>query len=196
MKKVRSVALFLIISMLAVLLTGCSGIVTIIPAGTEGEYTGEKIFDAGAEAAGDWAAVAEEITGKAVPLADVLGDAQNGTVYSVSFTGTVSEYNTDTPKGYLVITVDGVSAEVRVQVGKVYSGTTVRDAQTAKAYESFTNQTEWSAYAKTINDEVHANVVTPLGDLSALVGSTVEVIGCFTPPADVVLVTPITIAVQ
>ena len=196
MKQNRSIVILLVTSMLVVLLTGCSGIVKIIPAGTESEYTGQTVFDASSVAADDWTAVSTEIAGSAAPLADTLANAQSGSAYSVSFTGTISEYNTDTPKGYLAITVDGVANEVRVQVGSVYSGTTVRDAQTVKAYESFTNQTEWSAYAKTLNSQVQANVVDPLGDLSALVGSTVEVVGCFTPAADAVVVTPVSIAVQ
>lgn len=196
MKKAHSIVILLLTAVLAAALTGCSGIVKIIPAGTESEYTGQTVFDAGSVAAGDWAAVAQEITAAAAPLADALGSAQSGAAYGVSFTGTVSEYNTDTPKGYLAISVNGVSDEVRVQVGSVYSGTTIRDAQTVKAYESFTNQTEWSAYAKTLNGEVQTNVVDPLGDLSALVGSTVEVVGCFTPASGAVVVTPVSIAVQ
>ena len=195
MKIYRSIATVLAVSMLVVLLAGC-GIVKIIPAGTESEYTGQKVFDASAVAADDWTAVSQEIAGSAAPLADALASAESGSAYGVSFTGTVTEYNTDTPKGYLAIAVDGVSDEIRVQVGSVYSGTTVRDVQTVKDYESFTNQTEWSAYAKTLNGEVQTNVVDPLGDLNALVGSTVEVVGCFTPAAGAVVVTPVSITVR
>lgn len=195
MKIYRSIVMLLAVSMLVFLLAGC-GIVKIIPAGTESEYTGQKVFDAGAVAADDWTAVSQEIAGAAAPLAETLADAESGSAYGVSFTGTVTEYNTDTPKGYLAIAVDGVSDEVRVQVGSVYSGTTVRDVQTVKSYESFTNQTEWSAYAKTLNAQVQTNVVDPLGDLSALVGSAVEIVGCFTPASGAVVVTPVSITVQ
>lgn len=168
-----------------------------ITAGTEGDYTGEVQFDASAEAAGDWELIAEELTGTAQPLVDTLASAANGSAYCVSFTGTVEEYNTDSPKGYLVVSVEGVDdKEVRVQVGSVFSGTTVRDCQTSKAYEDFTNQTEWSQYAKTVNDEVMTNVIEPLGDLSALVGKTVEIVGCFTPESTTVTVTPVAITAQ
>ena len=80
--------------------------------------------------------------------------------------------------------------------GTAFSGTTVRDCQTGKAYEDFTNQTEWSQYAKTVNDEVLTNVIEPLGDLNALVGKTVEIVGCFTPEATTITVTPVAITVQ
>ena len=183
-------------ALLMLSLSGC-GKVKVIPVGTEGDYTGVVEFDASAEAADDWELIATELTGTAQPLADTLASAANGTAYCVSFTGTVEEYNTDSPKGYLLVTVEGVDdKEVRVQVGSVFSGTTVRDCQTSKAYEDFTNQTEWSQYAKTVNDEVMTNVIEPLGDLNALVGKTVEIVGCFTPEATTITVTPVAITVQ
>lgn len=195
MKKARLIAMILALTMLSAVLSGC-GIVKIIPKGQEAQYTGQKVFDASAEAASDWENVRNEIVGNAKPLADVMAEEVNGNAYSVSFSGTVEEYNTDSPKGYLRIAVEGVDTEVQVQVGKVFSGTTVRDCQTFKGYGSFTNQTEWSAYAKTVNKEVLANVVEPLGDLSALVGKTVEVVGCYTPSTGKVVVTPVSLTVQ
>lgn len=195
MKKARFLAAILALVMLATVLAGC-GIVKIIPKGSESQYTGVKEFDAGAEAANDWQSIQTEITGKATPLADCLASDVNGTAYCVSFTATVEEYNTDSPKGYLRVTVEGVSDEVQVAVGKVFSGTTIRDCQTFKEYGDFTNQTEWSQYAKTVNGEVMTNVIEPLGDLSALVGSTVEVVGCYTPGTGAVVVTPVSVTVQ
>lgn len=194
MNKVKLLAIILVMSMLAAFMTGC-GIVKIIPVGEEAKYTGVKEFDASEAAADDWTLIQSEITGKAADLTEVLGGAASGTSYSVRFTATVEEYNTDSPKGYLRVKVEGVSDEVRIQVGKVFSGTTVRDCQTNKEYGDFTNQTEWSAYAKTINNEVLTNVIEPLGDLSALTGKTIEVIGCFTPDTAIV-VTPVSITVQ
>lgn len=196
MKKFRPIAAALVLLLLAGCLTGC-GIVKVIPKGTEGDYTGVVEFDAGAEAAGDWAAVQEGVMGQAQDLSGLLSaGTENGTAYSVSFTGTVEEYNTDSPKGYLLVSVEGVSEEVHIQVGNVFSGTTVRDCQTLKGYEDFTNQTEWSQYAKTLNDEVLTNVVEPLGDLNTLVGATVEVVGCFTPASGEIVVTPVSLTVQ
>lgn len=196
MKKFRPIAAALVLLLLAGCLTGC-GIVKVIPKGTEGDYTGVVEFDAGAEAAGDWAAVQESVVGQAQDLAELMSaGTTSGTTYGVSFTGTVEEYNTDSPKGYLLVSVEGVSEEVHVQVGSVFSGTTVRDCQTLKGYEDFTNQTEWPAYAKTLNDEVMTNVVEPLGDLNSLVGATVEVVGCFSAASGEIVVTPVSLTVQ
>ena len=191
----RTLAMILAVAMLAVCMTGC-GIVKIIPKGEEAKYTGVVEFDAGAEAAGDWANIQTEIIGKAADLVQTLAEQQNGMTYCVSFTATVEEYNTDSPKGYLRVSVEGVSDEVQVAVGKVFSGTAVRDSQTFKEYGSFTNQTEWSAYAKTVNAEVLTNVVEPLGDLNALVGASIEVVGCYTPGAGAIVVTPVSVTVQ
>ena len=191
----KTLAVILAVAMLAVCMTGC-GIVKIIPKGEEAKYTGVEEFDASAEAAGDWANIQSEIVGKAADLAETLAADANGTTYCVSFTAKVEEHNTDSPKGYLRVSVEGVEEEVQVAVGSVFSGTTVRDSQTFKEYGDFTNQTEWSAYAKTVNAEVLTNVVEPLGDLSALVGATIEVVGCYTPGTGAVVVTPVSVTVQ
>ncbi|MCD8356402.1 MAG: DUF2291 domain-containing protein [Clostridia bacterium] len=195
MKKFRSISIVLVMALSVAFLTSC-GIVKVIPKGTEAEYTGATTFDASAEAAGDWATIVEDISGKADDLASVLDNASSGTTYSVSFSGTVTEYNTDTPKGYLAVAVDGVDDEVQVQVGSVFGGTTIRDAQSVKVYEDFTNQTEWSAYAKTINTEVQTNVIDPLGDLAQLKGTKVDVVGCFAPSSNAVVVTPVSLVAQ
>lgn len=196
MNRKKRIALLLIFALLAAALTGC-GIVKIIPAGTESDYTGVKVFDASAVAAGDWTVIQEEIIGKAVPLSELVSAGlTTGTTYCASFAATVTEYNTDSPKGYLLVMADGVYSDIQVQVGSVFSGTTVRDAQTNKIYEDFTNQTEWSAYAKTINTEVQINVIDPLGNLSSLVGKSVQVVGCLAQSGDTIVVTPVSLIVQ
>ncbi len=192
--KSKLIMLSLLASMVIVSM-GC-GIVKVVPIGQEANYTGSTTFDASAEAADSWDYVVEEITGNAQPLGDTISGMEKGTVYTVSFSGKVNEHNTDTPKGYLDVTVDGVSNAVHVQVGKVYSGTTVRDAQTYKSYQDFTNQTEWSEYAKTLNSNVNDNVVANI-DVEGSVGKTIEVIGTFEyDGTDTLVVTPVVITVE
>ena len=199
MKKFRSLTLALAALMLMGSLTGC-GIVKVIDKGTEAQYTGETAFDAGAEAAGDWGLVAEEITGNAVDLAS----ADTSGAVAVSFTGTVTEYvnKGNGAKCSLILEVDGVDSSVTLQVGPNYSGTTVRDCQTLKEFGSFTNQTEWSEYAKTLNAEVQTNVVDPLGDMTdesvgnGMVGSTLQVVGCAITDGDTITVTPVSVTAQ
>lgn len=192
----RRLGTVLILALAIVSLTGC-GIVKVVPIGEEANYTGEVTFDASAEAADSWGAIVDELTGKAEDLATLKSaGTEKSAVYTVSFSGKVNEYNTDTPKGFIDVSVDGVSDTVHVQIGKVFSGTTVRDSQTGKAYQDFTNQTEWSEYAKTINDNVKTNVIDPL-ELEGSVGKTVEVIGCFAEDGSgTLVVTPVALTIK
>jgi predicted lipoprotein len=186
----------IIAGVLAVSISGC-GIVKVIPKGEESKYTGATAFDAGATADEDWGAVVEEVTGKAEDLASVVKDAATGTSYAVKFSGKVTEYNTDTPKGYLAMTVDGVDGEVRLAVGKVVSGTAIRDCQTVKAFQDFENQTQWSAYAKTLNTAMLTNVVEANGLGGDTVGKTVDVVGCYAPASNgTILVDAVSVTVQ
>jgi predicted lipoprotein len=181
---------------LSVTVTGC-GIVTIVPKGEESKYTGEEVVSASQEADSDWDAVVDEVTENAQDLAETVESAETGESYAVKFTGTVEEYNTDTPKGYLAVTVDGISDPVQVATGKIISGTAVRDCQTVKEFEDFTNQTEWSEYARNLNDHVISDVITANNIGDDTVGKTISVVGCFTPATDgTVSVVPVSIEVQ
>ena len=196
MKGKKKIAALILAGIMCVSLTGC-GIVTIVPKGQEALFTGEEETDISASSADDWTQVVEEITENAEDLATVAADADSSTTYSVSFTGTVSEYNTDSPKGYLLVEVDGVDDEVHIQVGSVYSGTTIRDSQTLRAFQDFENQTEWSEYGSALNDEVQTNVVDANGIGDDTVGSTITVIGCYKPSSDgVITVTPVSVTVE
>ena len=179
MKKFRFAAVILVMAMMLGALTSC-GIVKIIPKGTEADYTGVVEFDASAEAAGDWAQVVAEVTENAVPLAEAAEGLSSSDAKAVTFTATLTAYSekANGQKCSFTASVDGVSDEVTIQAGSVYTGTAVRDCQSLKSFGSFTNQNEWSEYAKTLNAEVQSNVIEPLGDLSALEGKTVEIVGC------------------
>ncbi len=184
-------------AVLALSLTGC-GIVTVVPIGEEGQYTGEVEFDASAESQSDWQQVVEELTGKATDLVTLLGGDGIGDAAVVSFTASVVEFNTETPKHYLVVKPDGYDGaeEFRVQAGGVYSGTAIRDTQTLKVFQDFTNQTEWSQYAKSLNKEADAQVVAPLALDESAAGKTVTVVGAATVSGDTVTITPVSMTIE
>lgn len=182
--KIRARAMAVLLAgVIAASATGC-GIVKVIPKGEESKYTGETTFDATATADEDWNSVVEEITGKAEDLSSTAASAQSGTAYAVKFSGKVTEYNTDTPKGYIAVTVDGISDPVQVATGKVVTGTALRDSQTVKAFQDFKNQTQWSQYAKTLNQASLTNVIEKNEIGKDTVGKTVDVVGCYTPAAN------------
>ena len=182
---------------MAVSVTGC-GIVKVVPIGEEAAYSGEEVFDSAAESSSDWEQVAAEITDEAADLAEVLDGDGVGTAAAVSGTAKIVEFNTDTPKYYLLIEPEGYTgdAEIRIQAGGVYSGTALRDVQTVKNFESFTNQTEWSQYGKALNSEVDTQVVAPLALDDSVAGKTVTFAGAATESAGTVTITPVSLTIE
>ena len=180
---------------LSLSLTGC---VKVIDKGTEGQYTGEVAFDASANSSDDWSQISAEIEGNASDLSEVLSGDGIGTAAAVSGTGEVTEFISKGPKNILAVKLDGYDGDetFMVQIGSVYSGTAIRDIQTVKTFESFTNQTEWSAYAKALNAEMHAQVVEPLALDDSVVGKKVTFVGAATISGSEVTITPVALTVE
>lgn len=171
----------------------------VIDKGTEGQYTGEVAFDASASSGDDWSAVLGEITGKAEDIASVdlaaLGDGR-----AVTLKGTVTGYESKASgkKNTITVAPEGYSGDAvfTVQLGSIYSGTAIRDTQTVKAFGDFTNQTEWSAYAKALNSEMHDKVVVPLNIDEGIQGKTVTIVGAATGSGKDINITPVAITIE
>ena len=171
----------------------------VIDKGTEGQYTGEVAFDASASSGDDWSAVLGEITGKAEDIASVdlaaLGDGR-----AVTLKGTVTGYESKASgkKNTITVAPEGYSGDAvfTVQLGSIYSGTAIRDTQTVKAFGDFTNQTEWSAYAKALNSEMHDKVVVPLNLDEGIQGKTVTIVGAATGSGSDINITPVAITIE
>ena len=191
----KTVSLVLTAVMMACCLTGC---VKIIDKGTEGEYTGEVAFDAAADSSSDWDQIVAEITGEAKPLPELLAGDGVGKASAVAVEAAVKEFESKAngKKNALILDVEGYDGIVKVQIGSIYSGTEVRDLQTLKNFESFTNQTEWSQYAKALNAEVDAQVVAPLAIDENVVGKKVTLVGAASASGDEVTITPVTMTIE
>lgn len=190
----KKISLIMVSIVLAVSLAGC-GIVTVVPIGEEASFTGKEAFDSGAQSSDDWSSVVEDIKGKAVDISEVLANGADGT--AVSGSAKIVEFNTETPKHYLVVEVEGYSGgEVRIQAGGVYSGTAIRDAQSIKAFEDFANQTEWSQYAKALNQEADTQIVAPLSIDESVAGKTVTFIGAAAEGGGAVTITPVEMTIE
>ena len=83
-----------------------------------------------------------------------------------------------------------------VQLGSIYSGTDVRDAQTVKGFADFTNQTEWSQYAKALNSQLDELVVAPLAIDEGIQGKTVTIVGAATGSGKDINITPVAITIE
>lgn len=194
----RRISLLAAALLAAVSLTGC---VKIIDKGTEGQYTGEVAFDAAADSSGDWGQIAEEITGNAQELGSLLaGDGIATPCSAVSGKATVSDFisKANGKKNMLVLKLDGYDGNetIQMQIGSIYSDTVIRDLQTLKKFESFTNQTEWSQYAKALNSEMHTQVVEPLGLDESVKGKTITFAGGATRSGDEITITPVSLTIE
>ena len=199
MKKYR-LALIAALAALAVSASGCS-FVTVVPIGQEGEYTGQKKFDSSEESSSDWDQVVEEITQQASDVVEVLnaGGAVSEAA-SVSGTAKIAAYDGAKSKKYLVLELDGYTgdAAVMIQIGGPNSTTAIRDVQTLKNFENFTNQTEWSQYAKALNKESASNVAEPLALDDSCAGKTVTFTGAAVKSGTStdIIITPVSLNVE
>ncbi len=189
----------LMLILTGVLLTFClTGCVKVIDKGTEGQYTGEHAFDAASDSGSDWDKVTAEISGQAKELSEVTETLQPGQLAAVQLTAKVAEYESKAngKKNGLILEAEGIDKNVQIQIGPIYSGTDIRDAQTVKTFEAFTNQTEWSQYGKALNAEVDTRVVGPLAIDETVVGKTVTVIGVASVSGDTVTITPVSLTLE
>lgn len=190
----KKLILIMMAVIMAMSMTAC-GIVKVVPIGQESSFTGQQAFDSSAESSNDWTAVVDEVKGKAVDFSQAAGTGV-GKGTAVTGTAKILEFDTSTPKYYLLVEVDGYDGEVQIQAGGVYSGTALRDTQTLKGFESFTNQTEWSQYAKALNKEVDAQVVAPLGIDESVAGKTVSFTGVAAESTGKIVITPVEMTIE
>lgn len=195
MKKSRIILIACCVALVAFLALSAK----VIDKGTEGQYTGEVAFDASASSSGDWDSVVSEIKEKAQD-ATGLDVSAIGAGTAISLKGTVSEYVSKAAgkKNSITVVPEGYSgnAVFSVQLGSIYSGTDVRDAQTVKGFADFTNQTEWSQYAKALNSQLDELVVAPLAIDESIQGKTVEIVGAASASGNEVTVTPVAITIE
>lgn len=188
------------ILLLAAVLTASlsfSGCVKIIDTGTEGDYTGVKEFDASADSSSAWGQITEEITGAAKDYVEAAKEGFSGSA-AVSGTAKITEFESKGggKKNALIIEADGFDGTVKIQIGSVYTGTDIRDIQTVTQFGDFTNQTEWSQYAKALNGEADSQVVAPLNLDESCVGKTVTFVGAASMSGDEMTITPVSMTVE
>ena len=202
----------ILVLLTSVLLTGC-GIVKVVKIGEEGKYTGEKEFNAGDDVAGIWEeSLIPEMEEKAVDLKEFLEEA-NGDLsslaekygkysmgdsgelsYVVKGTGTVEDVDNKSKAGYMVIKVDDYSGDesVKIQIGSVYKGSSIRDSLSFIKFGDYTNQKDWAAVSQSINELVDKEIVKT-SNPESLKGEKISFIGAFTvsPGSTDILITPV-----
>lgn len=117
----------------------------------------------------------------------------------VHFSGTVSRIDTSSPIGTLTVEVatGGTVVPVKIAIGPVILGTTLRDALKFISFGEFLNQIQYGGVADELNNKVVRNVVGPLHG-EKLKGRTLTVFGATTyddaDPNDIT-VTPVLLEV-
>ncbi len=171
----------------------------VIEKGTEGKYTGVVAFDANASSGSDWSKISSEIISKAEEI-NAVNLKELGAGKAIKFKGTVSDYSSKAggKRVTMSVTPENYSGDMQfvIQLGSIYTGTAVRDVQTVKSFGDFTNQTEWSQYAKALNSQVDKAVVVPLAINDSIKGKTVTVIGAATSSGNQVNITPVSIVIE
>ena len=171
----------------------------VIEKGTEGQYTGVVAFDAHASSGSDWDKIAAEISGNAVDI-NTLDLADLGVGKAVKFKANVADFSSKAngKRKSMTVVPENYSGNFKftVQLGSIYSGTAVRDIQSVKAFGDFTNQTEWSQYAKALNTQLDKVIVEPLKIDDSIKGKTVNIIGAATATGSEVTITPVAMTIE
>lgn len=193
--KAKIFALIIIIALAAFVANSAK----VIDKGTEGQYTGVVAFDAAASSGSDWAKISQEITANAAEINAIDLNAL-GAGKAIKIHGTVSDFTSKAggKRNSITITPENYSGNMifTVQLGSVYTGTSVRDAQTIKKFGDFTNQTEWSQYAKALNTQLDNEVVKPLAINDSVKGKKITLIGAATSSGNQVNITPVSIVIE
>lgn len=202
---------------IALMLSSLTGCVKVVKIGEEASLTGEKKFSAGDDVAGFWESQAiPELKEKAVDLKVLLGEANGdlkslaekygkysmGTSGELSFvvkgSGEVLSVDTEKKAGIIVVKLAEYSGteEIKIQVGSVIKGSSVRDSLSFIKFGDYTNQGDYAAVSQSINAIIMDTVINP-EKAKGLRGKTIDFIGCFTVDSTgVILITPIEISEQ
>lgn len=213
-KRVISLVTALILAASAFSMTGC---VKVVKIGEEGKLTGDVEFNAGDNVANIWDSKAlPELEGKAVDitrfleesggdlksLVDKYGKYSMGTSgeinYVVKGTAVVEEVNQEKKAGYMVVKPEGYGGDVviKLQIGSVYKGSSVRDSLDFIKFGDYKNQQEWAAVSQSFHDIIDATVVKA-AEPETLQGKTIEFTGTFTANKDdEILITPVKLTVK
>ena len=198
--------------LLPLLLLGCK-IATIRPIESqEGDTNGAATFDAARHVEALWAADVPEALAGAVELSDFLpalasdadaagarwGRREGTGPYHVVVRGRGQVTGVDTASRMGIASLEVATSEatetVRLQIGPVLRGTSIRDALPTVSFDQFVNQIQFADVANELNARVEREVVGDL-DREALAGKTVRFAGMATLGEPPLTITPVRLEV-
>ena len=146
-----------------------------------------------------WEKISAEIVSNAQDI-NAVNLNELGAGKAVKFKGTVNEFTSKAggKRNTMTVTPEGYTGNMTftVQLGSIYSGTAIRDVQTVKQFGDFTNQTEWSQYAKALNSQLDKEVVAPLAINESIQGKSINLTGAATASGNAVTITPVALTIE
>ena len=213
MKK-KVIPALLVLILCIVTLSGC---VKVVKIGEEDKVTGETQFHAGDNVAEFWESEAlPELNDKAVDLGEFLTEA-NGDLtaladehgrysmgdsgelsYTVKGVGTIEAVDTESKAGTMTIRLNDYAGaeEIRIQVGTVIKGSSIRDSLSFIKFGDYVNQQDFAAVSQSINSIVMETVIDP-EKAQDMNGKEIHFVGCFTVSDNqTLLITPVMLEEQ
>lgn len=211
--KRNMIFMIMLLSMTAVMMTGC---VKIVKIGEEAALTQKSVFNVSESVSELWDRAKENIEAKAVDLpvfleeangdlgslAEQYGKYSMGTSGSVSYavkgTGTVVEVNQEKKAGYMTVKLDAYDGDeiIKLQIGSIYKGSSTRDSLDIIDFGDYTNQEEWASISKELHNMINENVVQP-AEPDSLEGKEISFVGTFTVDGnEELLITPVELTVK
>ena len=180
--------------LLPVLLLGCK-IATIRPIESEDNGNGPREFDAAAYVESLWDEDVPSALEQAVDLQELLpavavDPAAAGEKWGrregsgpfhvvVKGSGRVVDVDTTSRTGMASVELPDGTGRVRLQIGPVLRGTTIRDALPTVSFDQFVNQIQYADVAGELNSRVERELLAPL-EREALVGKPIRFVGVTT----------------
>jgi predicted lipoprotein len=198
--------------LLPILLLGCK-IATIRPIESDDESPGSQDFDAATYVDRLWSEDVPAVLEEAVDLEELLpafeADAASaGETWGrrqgtgpfhviVKGSGRITGVDTSSRSGIAEVEVDvpGGTERIRLQIGPVLRGTSIRDALPSVSFDRFVNQIEYAEVANELNARGEREVVGAL-NREALQGRTARFVGMATLGEPPLVVTPVRLAVE
>lgn len=127
-------------------------------------------------------------------------DANSPYNFVVKGTAKVDDVKTELRAGYIVLKVDGYSgtAAVKMQVGPVFKGTSLRDSISMIKFDDFRNQVTFAALSTALHKQITEDLFSKVKPAD-LKGKTIEFFGTFTVPDDSspdILITPFELKIK
>lgn len=202
---------------LLILLVLCISCIKIVKIGEEDNLTGEIRFDAVENVISVWESKAlPELTEKAVDLSVLLEEAKNdlksvvdkygkysmGTSgeinYVVKAAARVTEVNNKIKAGFITILPVGYTGDtvIKLQIGSVFKGSSVRDSLDFIDYDDYKNQVEWASVSQSIHQVIQSKLIDSI-DIDSVLGKEIDFVGCFTVQNNgEIIITPVVMQVK